>query len=400
MKRTRLCDVPGWLDVIRQKPKGELLLVLYEREKHTAEQVALVEEVLRTRYGLSEEQLHAESLFVLPKPKAKGSRDLLIEVLEEMGVWWSYGYNYLGNDDDEDDATQDIEFSYQGEDFRIQADNECQYICITLSVGYIEMNVPERTARWRKAINELNATGFGNFAFNIYEWVRGNGMSVSHLTSCWFVPQIPNLMFYFHETLRSMIAAKLEYLKTVEQLRLGRLSNCRKRPKDAMPSHVKGSQTGNISCPKSVFNMGKKKTKGTRNLFVTTLAEWGCPYTYDEDDVICFRYQGEEFWASVSEDSSYVSLYDFDWYAVELSDLDEVSRMRQAINEVNWRGNVSVYYLIDNEENKMYVRSKSVFVFDAKLGDLSRHLSVEVNEFFRARHLLGAELEQLRAKER
>ena len=61
------------------------MLVLYEREKHTAEQVALVEEVLRTRYGLSEEQLHAESLFVLPKPKAKGSRDLLIEVLEEMG---------------------------------------------------------------------------------------------------------------------------------------------------------------------------------------------------------------------------------------------------------------------------------------------------------------------------
>ena len=315
-------------------------------------------------------------------------------------MWWRYGYNYLGDDDGEDDALRDIEFSYQGEDFRIQADNECQYICITLSVGYIEMNDAERTARWRKAINELNASCFGIFAFNLYGWAGEHHMSVSHLTPCWFVPQIPNLMFYFHETLRSMIAAKLEYLKVVEQQMLGHLSNCRKKPQDAMPSHVEGSQTGSISCPKSVFNMGKKKTKGTRNLFVTTLAEWGCPYTYDENDVICFRYQGEEFWASVSDDSSYVSLYDFDWYAVELSDLDEVSRMRQAINEVNWRGNVSVYYLIDNEENKMYVRSKSVFVFDAKLGDLSRHLSVEVNEFFRARHILGAELEQLRAKER
>ena len=73
--------------------------------------------------------------------------------------------------------------------------------------------------------------------------------------------------------------------------------------------------------------------------------------------------------------------------------------MRQAINETNWRASVSVYYLIDNEENKMYVRSKSVFVFDAKLGDLRGPLSVEMNEFFRARHILGAELERLRAKD-
>ena len=376
------------------------MLVLYEREKYTAEHVALVEEVLRTQYGLSEEQLHDESLFALPMPKAKGSRDLLIEVLEEMGVRWHYVYSYLDDDDDEDDDTRDIEFSYQGGDFRIQADNSCHNICIILYVGCIELNDAERTARWRKAINEQNATGYGDFAFNVYGWAGGYNMSVSHLACCWFVPQIPNLMFYFHEMLRSMLAAKLEYLKNVEQKRPAHLPNGRKKPQDSMPSHIKGSQTGNILYPKSVFNMEKKETKGTRELFVTTLAQWGCPYTCEEDGVICFRYQGEEFWASVSDDSSYVIVYDFDWNVVELSDLDEVSRMRRAINEVNWRASVSVYYLIDNEGKKMYVRSKSVFLFDAKLGDLSQHLSAEVNEFFLARHILGEELEQLRAKER
>lgn len=375
------------------------MLVLYEREKHTVEQVALVEEVLRTHYGLSEEQLHAESLFALPKPKAKGSRDLLIEVLEEMGVWWRYGYNYLGDDDGDDDALRDISFTYQGGDFRIQAYNNDQYIRIISEISQFEMNDAVRAARWRKAINEQNRTGYGNFVFNIYDFGRCDFMFVSHLVWCWFVPKIPNLMFYFHETLRSMVAAKHGCLSIVERLRHGDLPSCRKRLQDSMPKHAKGAQTGNMIYPKSVFNMGEQKTTGTRELFVTTLAQWGCHYTYDEDDVICFRYQGEEFWAEPDDESSYVSVYDFDWNAVDLSDLDGVSRMRQAINETNWRASVSVYYLIDNEENKMYVRSKSVFVFDAKLGDLRGPLSVEMNEFFRARHILGAELERLRAKD-
>ena len=87
-----------------------------------------------------------------------------------------------------------------------------------------------------------------------------------------------------------------------------------------------------------VPNNSSETTKiGTRDLFLNTLTKIGCQYQLGEgdDNRIFFAYQGENFFADTTNDIMYVHLWDTHWGHVELYDIDEVSRLRKAINTSN-----------------------------------------------------------------
>lgn len=142
----------------------------------------------------------------------------------------------------------------------------------------------------------------------------------------------------------------------------------------------------------------------TRDLFLKVLEKIGCQYQLedeeDEDARISFVFQGEHMYADASNDSIYIVVWDPFWENVELSDIDEVSRMRKAINKSNLNCSVTTVYTFDKADNSMDVHSQSTFPFIPQMWSIEEYLKVELGEFFRAHQLVGIELQKLRTEDR
>ena len=142
-------------------------------------------------------------------------------------------------------------------------------------------------------------------------------------------------------------------------------------------------------------------TQKARELFLDTLTKIGCQYKLGEgeDTRIYFDYQGEHFFADMNDDSIYVHIWDIYWGHVELYDIDEVSRLRKAINNSNLNTTVITVFTIDDDAKTMDVHCKSTIPFIASIPHLENYLRGELNEFFHAHRALGAEMHKLREQE-
>lgn len=141
--------------------------------------------------------------------------------------------------------------------------------------------------------------------------------------------------------------------------------------------------------------------KGTRDLLLETLSRIGCQYEIGEgeDDRIHFVYQGEHFLVAADNEHHYIQVYDYAWRSLELFDIDELSRLRKAINEANWRSNATTVFSIDDTRKTMDVHCKAAFLFIPQIPHLEDYLRLELNSFFRAHQQVGAEMEKLRTME-
>ena len=142
---------------------------------------------------------------------------------------------------------------------------------------------------------------------------------------------------------------------------------------------------------------------GTRDLFLETLTKIGCQYEIgdddDDDDKIYFAYQGENFIADASNDKWYVHLWDLQWGHVELYDIDELSRLKRAVNHANLNCATITVYTTDEDSKTVDVHCKSAFPFLPQMPDLENYLRSELNDFFQAHRLVGNEMAKLRDQE-
>lgn len=141
--------------------------------------------------------------------------------------------------------------------------------------------------------------------------------------------------------------------------------------------------------------------KGTRDLFLETLTKLGCQFEIedDEDGDIHFGYQGEYFTVKARNDCQYVEIYDICWGHVELYDVDELSRLRKAINESNLRNSVIAVYTVDETGGNMNVHCKSIILFIPEIPNLENYLRMELNEYFLVHQFIGTEMARQRELE-
>lgn len=139
----------------------------------------------------------------------------------------------------------------------------------------------------------------------------------------------------------------------------------------------------------------------TRDLFIDTLTKIGCQYQLGEgeDNRIFFAYQGEQFFADTTNEIMYVHIWDTYWGHVELYDIDEVSRLRKAINTSNLNTAVSTVYTMDEAGSNIDVHSKATIPFISAMPNIEEYLKVELNDFFRAHQYVGSEMHKLREQE-
>jgi hypothetical protein len=76
---------------------------------------------------------------------------------------------------------------------------------------------------------------------------------------------------------------------------------------------------------------------------ISILKELKCPF-HDEDGVINFEYEGEEFSLIIEEGKPFVQLLNLDMMSISMDNIDEVLRLKSAINAANYNCYVSIRY--------------------------------------------------------
>lgn len=147
------------------------------------------------------------------------------------------------------------------------------------------------------------------------------------------------------------------------------------------------------------------KRKNTWKLFIDTLEGIGCQYQLGEDDdtIIFFDYQGGRFFADIIDPANICvyHIWDTHWCQIEPSNIGEMSRLRKAINTSNSRTGVTTEYSIDDDTKTTIVYSKSWIgvISSMSMPSLWVDLRDELNEFFRAHHIIEVEMHKLREQE-
>ena len=136
----------------------------------------------------------------------------------------------------------------------------------------------------------------------------------------------------------------------------------------------------------------------TRQLALNTIEKIGSEPQYTEEGRIQFEYQGVIFLMEAANDCMFVNLI-WPWcHSFSKFDIDELSRVRQVINDINMRGTASVFYSITDSDD-VAVHIKKHFLLVSQIPGLEDYLKLMLDSFFRTARTLDVEIEKFRLQE-
>lgn len=141
-----------------------------------------------------------------------------------------------------------------------------------------------------------------------------------------------------------------------------------------------------------------------RELCKAILHNLNCKIEEDEEegsDRLAFKFQGETFCIIVLDDCLLATIYDFSWGSVELDDIDEVSRVRKIINEINFQyGGHTLFYTMDTDNNRMVVHTKRQILLTPEIPNLDNYMTAMLSGFFEVQRAMAHELDKERMKKK
>lgn len=141
-----------------------------------------------------------------------------------------------------------------------------------------------------------------------------------------------------------------------------------------------------------------EETISTRQLALKTIEDIGSTPQYTEEGRIQFEYQGVVFLMEAVNDCMFVNLI-WPWcHSFSKFDIDELSRVRQVINDINMRGTASVFYSITDSDD-VAVHIKKHFLLVSQIPGLEDYLKLMLDSFFRTARTLDLEIEKFRLQE-
>ena len=141
-----------------------------------------------------------------------------------------------------------------------------------------------------------------------------------------------------------------------------------------------------------------EETISTRQLALKTIENIGSTPHYTEEGRIQFEYQGVVFLMEAANDCMFVNLI-WPWcHSFSKFDIDELSRVRQVINDINMRGTASVFYSITDSDD-VAVHIKKHFLLVSQIPGLEEYLKLMLDSFFRTARTLDVEIEKFRLQE-
>lgn len=147
--------------------------------------------------------------------------------------------------------------------------------------------------------------------------------------------------------------------------------------------------------------MEEKQNISTRDLCVEILRKLNCEVQFDEENeyTMFFTYQGENFRIDTWKDCLMIGIWDTWWGTVDLDDLDDVSRIRKAINTVNINSFLTMVYSIDQEGQHFAVHTKRQCLLVSQIPNIENYLAAMLAGFFDVQRSFKEELDKLRRED-
>lgn len=96
---------------------------------------------------------------------------------------------------------------------------------------------------------------------------------------------------------------------------------------------------------------------------------------------IYFEYQAEHFSINVDSTSRFATLYDAFWYSFDANDLEQLSNMKNVINNINWSSSLNVCYN-KTDENNIFNLHTTYTMLCLEEGDFTAYLRHILRECF------------------
>lgn len=153
--------------------------------------------------------------------------------------------------------------------------------------------------------------------------------------------------------------------------------------------------------PLNKNDMEENQNISTRDLCVEVLRKLNCEIQFDEENeyTMYFTYQGEHFHIDTWKDCLMIGIWDTWWGTVDLDDLDDVSRIRKAINVVNINSFLTMVYSIDQEHQQFVVHTKRQCLLIPQIPDVEHYLASMLAGFFDVQRSFKEELDKLRRED-
>lgn len=134
----------------------------------------------------------------------------------------------------------------------------------------------------------------------------------------------------------------------------------------------------------------------TKDLCIKVLKRLNCEIEQDSEleERFYFLFQGEAFFIDAKAGSPMIQIWDSWWMEVPLENLDEMARVRKAINYVNLRSTNTLVFTINEEENKFIVHTKKTCPFIRDIPDLDDYMKAMLESFFYTQRALQMVIEQ------
>lgn len=159
---------------------------------------------------------------------------------------------------------------------------------------------------------------------------------------------------------------------------------------------------GSEVLPLNNNNMEENQNLSTRDLCAEVLRKLNCDVQFDDENEynMYFTYQGENFSVETWEDGLMITIWDTWWGTVDLDDLDEVSRVRKAINTINVRQNLTLMYSIDEKSQKFAVHTKRQCLLIPQIPQIENYMVAMLTGFFDVQRSFKEEYDRLRLEEK
>lgn len=153
--------------------------------------------------------------------------------------------------------------------------------------------------------------------------------------------------------------------------------------------------------PLNNTSMEENKNISTRDLCVEILRKLNCEVQFDEENenTLLFSYQGEDFRIDTWNNCFTIVIWDVWWGTVDLDDLDDVSRIRKAINTMNINYSLTMVYSIDQENQRFAVHTKRPCLLIPEIPDIEHYLAAMLAGFFEIQRNFKDELDTLRRED-
>lgn len=166
-------------------------------------------------------------------------------------------------------------------------------------------------------------------------------------------------------------------------------------------ANAQNMSVGSEVLPLNNNNMEENQNLSTRDLCAEVLRKLNCDVQFDEENEynMYFTYQGENFRVDTWENGLMITIWDTWWGTVDLDDLDDVSRVRKAINNINVRQNLTLMYSIDEKGQKFAVHTKRQCLLIPQIPQIENYMAAMLTGFFDVQRSFKEEYDRLRLEE-